>query len=142
MNACIYNDSPQENTVPTWLLPCACDTQRCQCNARLKPDILCVIGHQYNSPPPATPTPEITIQFIEFTYCNDMFSAKKRERKITKDQPLINNLIARGWNVVPLIVLALGAIATTHIPQLHIYCHEHVSLPYVQKRLDCMLKIC
>jgi hypothetical protein len=94
MNACIYNDSPQENTLPTWLLPCTCDTQRCQCNARLKPDILCVIGHPYNSPPRAAPTPEITIQFKEFTYCNDMFSTETRERKITKHQPLINNLIA------------------------------------------------
>ena len=52
MNAGIYNDSPQENIVPGWLLPCTCDTQRCHCNARLKPDILCVIGHPYNSPPP------------------------------------------------------------------------------------------
>ena len=62
MNACIYNDSPQENRVPTWLLPCTCNTQRCHCNARLKPDILCVIGHPYNFPPPKAPTPEITIQ--------------------------------------------------------------------------------
>ena len=25
---------PQENTIPTWLLPCTCDTQRCHCNAK------------------------------------------------------------------------------------------------------------
>ena len=29
---------------------------------------------------------------------------------------LINNIKARGWNAVPLIVLASGARATTHIP--------------------------
>jgi hypothetical protein len=45
-----------------------------------------------------------------------MFYAETRERKITKYQPLINNIIARGGNVAPLIVLASGARATTHIP--------------------------
>ena len=74
-------------------------TPRCHCNARLKPDILCVIGHPYNSPPPEAPTPEITIQYIEFTYCNDRFSTEILERKNTKYQPLINNLITRGWKV-------------------------------------------
>jgi len=47
-----------------------------------------------------------------------MFYAETRERKITKYQPLINNIIARGWNVAPLIVLASGARATTHIPSM------------------------
>jgi hypothetical protein len=41
-----------------------------------------------------------------------------RERKNTKYQPLINNIIARGWNVAPLMVLAAGARATTHIPSM------------------------
>ena len=75
MNAGTYNELPQENIVPPWLLPCTCGTQRCHYNARLKPDILCIIGHPYNSPPLGTPTPEITIQFLEFTYCNDRFFA-------------------------------------------------------------------
>ena len=118
MNAGTYNELPQENTVPTWLLPCTCNTQRCSCNARLKPDIICLLGHPYNSPPPDAPTPTITIQFIEFTYCNDRFSVETRERKLTKYQPLIDNIIARGWNVAPLIVLASGARATTHIPSM------------------------
>ena len=117
MNAGTYNELPQ-NTVPTWLPPCTCGTQRCHCNARLKPGILCILGHQYNSQPPETPTPESTIQFIKVTYCNDMFSAETRERKITKYQPLFNNIIARGWNAAPLIVLASGAIATTHMPSM------------------------
>jgi hypothetical protein len=133
MNACIYNDLPQENTVPTWLLPCTCNTQRCQCNARLKPDILCVIGHPDNSPPPTAPTPEITIQFIEFTYCNDRFSTETRERKFTKYQPLINNLMARGWNTTPLIVIASGARATTHIPSMNALATK-LKLPTVQIR--------
>jgi hypothetical protein len=119
MNAGTYNDRPPENTVPPWLLPCTCATQRCHCNARLKPDILCVLGQPYNSPPPEVPTPITTIQFIEFTYCNDRFSDETTERKITKYQPLINDILARGWNVAPLIVLASGARATTHIPSMN-----------------------
>ena len=119
MNAGTYNELPQENTVPTWLLSCTCDTQRCYCNARLNPGIICLLGHPYNSPPPGAPTPTIIIQIIEFTYCNDRFSAETRERKITKYQPLINNIIARGWNVAPLIVIASGARATTHIRSMN-----------------------
>jgi hypothetical protein len=61
MNAGTYNERPQENTVPTWLLPCTCGTLRCHCNARFKPDILCVIGHPYNHPPLEAPTTGITI---------------------------------------------------------------------------------
>ena len=47
-----------------------------------------------------------------------MFTANSRERKITKYQPLINNIIVRGWNVAPLMVLATGARTTTHIPSM------------------------
>ena len=61
MKADTYNGLPRENTVPTWLLPHTCGAQRCHCNAILKHDILCTIGHPYNYPPPKAPTPEITI---------------------------------------------------------------------------------
>jgi hypothetical protein len=50
MNAGTYNEQTQENTVPTWLLPCTCGTHRCNCNAGFKPKILCVIEHPYNHP--------------------------------------------------------------------------------------------
>ena len=52
MNAGTHNELSQINTIPTWLLPCTCGAQRCHCFAMLKPDILCVIGHPYNHPPP------------------------------------------------------------------------------------------
>jgi hypothetical protein len=48
-----------------------------------------------------------------------MFSAETNERKTTEYQPLINNHITRGWKVAPLIVLASGARATTHIPSMN-----------------------
>ena len=115
MNARTHNDQPQEDTVPPWLLPCTCDSLRCHCNARLKPYI---IGHPYNHPPSETLTTDITIQFIEFTYCNDRFATETLDRKIMRYQPLINNIITKGWKVAPLMVLAVGARGTTYIPSI------------------------
>jgi hypothetical protein len=75
MNARTHNEPPQENTMPIWLLPCTCSTQRCHCKAKLKHDISCIIGYPYNHPPLEAPTPKLTIQFNEFTYYNDKFIA-------------------------------------------------------------------
>jgi hypothetical protein len=38
MNVGTFNNTPQENTVPNWLLPCTCGTQRCHCNSIFRPD--------------------------------------------------------------------------------------------------------
>ena len=81
MNAGTFNNTPQENTVPNWLLPCTCGTQRCDCNSRFRPDILCVRGLPYQNDPPVDIDPNLTIQFIEFTYCNDRFSRETLEAK-------------------------------------------------------------
>jgi hypothetical protein len=59
------------------LLPCTCPNKPCQCNAKLKPDILLVINHPHDKHPPPNPILEITIQFIEFTYCYDHFHTKE-----------------------------------------------------------------
>ena len=118
MNAGIFNNKPQENTVPSWLLPCTCNTQKCHCNARLKPDILCVKGLPYEAPPPNHIDPNLTIQFIEFKYGNDRFSQEAINIKIEKYQPLINDIKMLGWNIDPLIVIAAGARATTFIPSM------------------------
>jgi hypothetical protein len=55
MNAGTFDNNPQENTVPLWLLLCTCGQQRCQRNARLKANILCIKGLPYQSPPPLNP---------------------------------------------------------------------------------------
>ena len=86
MNACTYNGLPQENIVPTWLLPCTSGAQRFHYNAKFKPDILCIIGHPYKYLPLEAPTLEITIQFIQFTYCNDKIyclNLKEKNHKIS-----------------------------------------------------------
>ena len=85
----MYEIPPQENTVPTWLLPCNCDQQRCYCHARLKPDILCVKGLPYQNDPPLNRVNNLTIQFIEFTYCNDRSPQEAINNKTQKYQPLL-----------------------------------------------------
>jgi hypothetical protein len=106
----------QENTVPNWLLPYNCNiqTQRYQCNARLRPDILCIRNHPYNAKPPQKPNHTLTVQFIEFTNCNDRYSPNKIQDKTDKYLGLINDIKARGWNVDPLITLIACARGSTH----------------------------
>jgi hypothetical protein len=89
---------------------------RDHCNARFKPDLLCVRELPYQSTPPTFPADNLTIQFIEFTYTNDKFSQDTINNKIQKYQPLINNIIQQGWKVDPLLVISAGAIGTTHAP--------------------------
>jgi hypothetical protein len=57
-----------------WLLLYTCSTQRCHCNAQLKPDTLCIKGLPYEAPTPNHIDPNFTIQFIKFKYGNDRFS--------------------------------------------------------------------
>jgi hypothetical protein len=111
-----FEGQPQENTVPNWLLPCSCNnqTQRCQCNAKLRPDILCIRNHPYNTDPPQESNHTLTVQFIEFTYCNNRYSPKKIQEKTDKYLGLINDIKAKGWNVDPLITLTIGARGSTH----------------------------
>ena len=116
MNARKFNGKWQENTISNWLLPCNCNslTNRCECNARLRPDILCIQILPYNSEPPTWLQKNLTIQFIEFTYCNDRTSPEKIQEKTVKYENLINNIKAQGWNVYPILILTAGAWGYTH----------------------------
>ena len=118
MNVGTFNNNPQENTVPPWLLTCTCGQQRCHCNARLKPDILCIKGLPYQSTPPITSSDNLTIQFVEFTYTNDRFPQETINTKTQKYQPLIDTLNQQGWKTDPLIVITAGARGTTHAPSM------------------------
>ena len=120
MNAGTFNNNPPENTVPPWLLLYTCGLQRCHYNARFKSDIICVKGLPYQTNPPTTHGDNLKIQFIEFTYCNDRFSSEAITRKTKKYQPLIDNITNKRWNVEPLIVITVGARATTHISSMKI----------------------
>jgi AraC-like DNA-binding protein len=118
MNAWTFNNNPQENTVPTWLLPCTCEQQRCYCNAKFKPDLLYIKELPHQSTPPPHPIDNLTVQFIEFTYTNDRFLQYTINNKIQEYQPLINDITQQGWKIYPLIVITAGARGTTHTPSM------------------------
>ena len=77
-------------------------------------------GLPYQANPPNNLENNFKIQFIELTYYNDRFSLETITRKAEKYQPLIDHITNRGWNVKPLIVITVGARATTHIPSMKI----------------------
>jgi hypothetical protein len=79
-----------------------------------------VKGHPHNNDPPSNPTDNLTIQFIEFTFCNDRFPQETITNKVQKYQPLINDITELGWKVDPLIVITAGARGTTHTPSIKI----------------------
>ena len=51
MTVGVHNELPQENTIPTLLMLYTRGAQRCHRNARLKLEIMCIIGCMYNHPP-------------------------------------------------------------------------------------------
>ena len=129
-------NSIRENIVPSWLLQCSYTTQCCNCNARFKPNILCIQGIPHNGSPPSHPDPNIKIQFIEFTYTNDQFANKRLQHKTTKYTSLLNKIQGNGWNVPPIIILTTGAKGTTNTPTLQILQEQlHLLLESIKKTL-------
>ena len=120
VNAGIFNNNPPKNIVPSWLLTCTCKNQRCHCNSTFKLDLVCARRLPYQTNPPIGPNNNHTIQFIEFTYCNDRFFPEKITAKIKKYQPLIENITNKGWNIKPLILITTSTRATSQIPSMKI----------------------
>ena len=56
-NAGNLNNQPQDSTVPEWLLKCTCPQQPCQCSAKLRPDISCILGAPNQTHTPISPSP-------------------------------------------------------------------------------------
>jgi hypothetical protein len=83
------------------------------------------------------PNPILTIQFIEFTYCNDRFSPEKILAKTSKYQPLIDNIHENGWFIAPVIVITTGIRATTHIPSMALL-HDKLKLPKSVIKQTCI----
>jgi hypothetical protein len=69
-------DGTPNNTIPSWLLTCACSLPRCKCLARFPPNILCILGALPTTKPPFTPNLNLQVQIFEFTNYNDRFPAK------------------------------------------------------------------
>ena len=62
----------------------------------------------HRQPTPLTPTSSNVIQFIGFTYCNDVFPHATYNEKIAKYNPLIPSLKSIVWQVNPLITITYG----------------------------------
>ena len=55
-NACNLNNTNQQQVVPKWLLECTCPQTKCQCQVRLRPNILCILEAPNQTPTPLLPS--------------------------------------------------------------------------------------
>ena len=101
-NAGNTNNKPPKQTIPDWLIKSKCPQQTCNCQAKLRPDILYIIGAPNHTQTPILPSPTLTTQFIEFTYCHDKYSEQALTHKHIKYDPLINTIQTNGWKTNPL----------------------------------------
>ena len=108
------NNNNQEQTAPEWLIECTCLQTRCQCHAKLRPDILCIIRVPKHTPTPLLPSHTKTIQFIEFTYCHDRFPEQAITQKHAKYDPLTNAIQSKEWKTKPLITITAGVRGAIH----------------------------
>jgi hypothetical protein len=113
-NAGKLTNQPQAQTIPDWLLKCICTPKPCQCQAKLRPDLMCIIGALNQAQPPILPSPNHTVQFIKFTYCHNKFPEQARTHKHTKYDPLITTLQNNGWKTKPLITITAGVRGAIH----------------------------
>ena len=113
-NAGHLNNRPQETTVPEWLLACTCPQTPCQCQAKLRPDILCMIGAPNHITLPIAPSSNHTVQFIEFTYCHDKFPEQAIAQKQAKYDPLNHAIHNKGWKTNPVIKITAGVRGAIH----------------------------
>lgn len=109
-----HNNKPPNPTIPEWILNCTYMQPPCQCLAKLRLGIICILGASNQSQPPLTPYPTHTFQFVEFTYCHDKFHVQALEHKHTKYDPLINTIQNHGWTINPLIAITAGVRGAIH----------------------------
>ena len=113
-NACNLNNKPLEQKSLEWLLKCTCSQHVCQCQAKLRPDILCIIGASNQTQTPISPSPTLIIQLIEITYCHDIFPYQALTHKNIKYDPLINTIQNNGWKTNPLISITTRVRGAIH----------------------------
>jgi hypothetical protein len=110
---------------------------RCRYLAKFKFDLLCIQGLPYQGNPPAAPDHNITIQFSEFTYCNDKFSPETIIAKMNKYQPRLDELQVQNWTVAPFMVLTAGACASTHVPTMTLL-HDKLKISKPSTKQTCI----
>ena len=75
---------------------------------------MCIIGAPNQAQPPILPSPNHTVQFIEFTYCHDRFPKQACTHKHAKYDLLITTLQNNGWKTNPLITITDGVRGAIH----------------------------
>jgi hypothetical protein len=113
-NAGNLDNNNQDNTVPDWLINSTCTQTRCQCHAKLRLDILCILGAPIHTPTPIALSHLDTVQFIDFTYCHDRFPEQAIAQKHAIYDPLINEIRSDGWKTKPLITITAGMRGAIH----------------------------
>ena len=96
-NAGNLNNKPPDQTFPHWLLKSTCTQTTCQCQAKIRLDILCIIGAPKQTLPPISPSLALIVEFIEFLYCHDIFPNQALTHNHTKYNPLINIIQKNEW---------------------------------------------
>ena len=86
----------QDNTIPPWILSCTCNTTRCECLTKLRLDIIYIQGATYEQNGPPIPTPDLTIQILEFTFTHDGFLDQAIQTKEDNYNPLVDAISAHG----------------------------------------------
>ena len=92
---------------------------------------MCILRAPNQTQTPILPSPNYTVQFIEFTYCHDKFPEQARTHKHNKYDPLITMIKNNGWKTNPLITITAGVrgaihehsieqLTSLHIPKTHI----------------------
>ena len=116
INAGNQNSRPQDNTIPQWLLQCTCPTIPCTCLAKLRPNILCILGAPIiaNPPPPpnANPIKNHTLHWSHLLPWQ--FPNTTHNEKAAKYNRLIHALRTTGWQVNPLIITTTGVRGAIH----------------------------
>ena len=103
-----------EQTIPKWLLKCTCPQSTCQCQAKLWPYILCILGALNQTQTPIAPSHTLTIQLIEFTSGHNRFLNHALTRKYTQYDPLFQNLQHHAWKANPLITITSKVRGAIH----------------------------
>ena len=114
---------------------------RCECRARLCPDIICILGATPTIKPPFSPNPNLIVQLSEFTYINDRFPLKARTRKLDKHAILLPLLIEWGWQVLPPVIITLGICGTIHTPTTKSLTNLKFPTIFFHKLMDTLLQI-
>ena len=108
------NNTIPEQTILEWRFEFIFPQTTCQCQAKLRPHILCIFRAPNQTQTPMTPSHTHTTQFIEFTYWHDRFLEQALSHKHTKYDPLINTIQNNRWKTNPLITITAGVIGAIH----------------------------